>query len=56
VEERKMERCCGLISGYTAGMVSRIYCGLIWGYTAKVAGFAAEERLDKLSKTKGYCS
>ena len=31
-----------------------IYCGLISGYTAKLATFAREESLDKMTVTSGY--
>jgi hypothetical protein len=34
VEDRKIDICCGLVSGYTASIATRIYCGLIAGYTA----------------------
>jgi hypothetical protein len=36
-------------------VVSGIYGGLISGYTARMAGFAGEQRLDRILVTEGYC-
>jgi hypothetical protein len=52
VEDRKIDICCGLVSGYTVSIAAEICCGLIFGYTAKVAGFAESGKFDKMRRAQ----